>query len=137
MSRVVHFEMVGDDPDRMAKFYADIFGWKVQKWEGPQEYWLVITGEDGTPGINGGFGRRTKPDEGTTNTIEVEDAKATVAAVEKNGGKVVNVLHPIPGSVGRLIVRIPKAICSVSTRTIRKPSQSYSCQLSPQFFSRV
>ncbi|MCL5428225.1 MAG: VOC family protein, partial [Chloroflexi bacterium] len=49
------------------------------------------------PGINGGFGRRTKPDEGTTNTIEVKDAKAAVAAVEKNGGKVVNALHPIPG----------------------------------------
>ena len=97
MSRVVHFEMVGHDPDRMAKFYADTFGWKVQKWEGPTEYWLVITGEDGTPGINGGFGRRTKPDEGTTNTIEVDDAKEAVAAIEKNGGKVVNALHPIPG----------------------------------------
>lgn len=97
MSRVVHFEMVGDNPERMAKFYADTFGWRVQKWEGPTEYWLVITGEDGTPGINGGFGRRTKPNEGTTNTIEVADAKAAVAAVEKNGGKVVNALHPIPG----------------------------------------
>lgn len=97
MSRVVHFEMVGDDPERMAKFYADVFGWKVQKWEGPMEYWLVITGEEGTPAINGGFGRRTKPDEGTTNTIEVDDAKAAVAAVEMNGGKVVNPLHPVPG----------------------------------------
>ena len=97
MSRVVHFEMVGEDPQRMAKFYTDTFGWKTTKWEGPTEYWLVITGEDGTPGINGGFGRRTKPDEGTTNTIEVADAKATVAVVEKNGGKVVNALHPIPG----------------------------------------
>ena len=97
MSRVVHFEMAGDDPERMAKFYSYTFGWKVQKWEGPTDYWLVITGEDGTPGINGGFGRRRKPSEGTTNTIEVDDAKAVVVAVEKNGGKVVNALHPIPG----------------------------------------
>jgi predicted enzyme related to lactoylglutathione lyase len=97
MSRVVHFEMVGDDPERMAKFYSKTFGWKVQKWEGSTDYWLVITGEDGTTGINGGFGRRAKPNEGTTNTIDVDDAKAVVAAVEKNGGKVVNPLHPIPG----------------------------------------
>ncbi len=97
MPRVVHFEMAGENPDRMAKFYSGTFGWKVQKWEGPTEYWLVITGEDGTPGINGGFGRRTKPDEGTTNTLEVEDAKAAVAVVEKNGGKVVTALHAVPG----------------------------------------
>lgn len=97
MSRVVHFEMVGDNPERMVKFYTATFGWKAQKWEGPTEYWLVITGEDGTPGINGGFGRRTKPNECTTNTIEVADAEVAVASVEKNGGKVVNALHPIPG----------------------------------------
>jgi hypothetical protein len=97
MSRVVHIEMVGDNPERMAKFYADTFGWKVTKWEGPMEYWLAVTGEDSKPGINGGFGRRSKPDEGTTNTIEVDDAKAVVEAIVKNGGKVVNALHPIPG----------------------------------------
>ena len=98
MSRVVHFEMVGEDPARMAKFYADTFGWKVQKWEGPTDYWLLTTGEEGTPGINGGLGRRSSPEEqGTTNTLEVADAKAAVAAVEKNGGKVTHALHAIPG----------------------------------------
>lgn len=98
MSRVVHFEMIGDDPDRMAKFYADTFGWKITKWAGPMEYWMVETGEEGTVGINGGFGRRREKDEqGTTNTLDVVDAKAAVAAVLKNGGKVVNELHAIPG----------------------------------------
>ncbi|HKY78571.1 MAG TPA: VOC family protein [Anaerolineales bacterium] len=98
MSRVVHFELVGENPDRMAKFYAETFGWKVQKWEGPLDYWLVTTGEDGAPGINGGLGRRSSPDEqGTTNTLEVMDARAAVAAVEKNGGKVTLALHAIPG----------------------------------------
>ncbi len=98
MARVVHFEIVGEDPERMAKFYADTFGWQVQKWEGPMEYWFVTTGEEGTPGIDGGLGRRSKPDEpGTTNTIDVEDAHAAVAAVEKNGGKVTSPVHPIPG----------------------------------------
>lgn len=98
MSRVVHFEMVGEDPERMAKFYADAFGWQASKWDGPMEYWFVTTGEPGTPGIDGGFGRRSAPDEqGTTNTIEVADAQAALAAVKKAGGKVVNPLHAIPG----------------------------------------
>lgn len=96
MNRPVHFEMVGENPERMAKFYTDVFGWKTKKWEGPTEYWLVTTGES-EPGINGGFGKRTSPADGTTNTIEVPDAKAAVAAVEKHGGTVVNALHAIPG----------------------------------------
>lgn len=98
MSRVVHFELVGENPERMAKFYADTFGWKVQKWEGPMEYWMVTTGDEGAPGINGGIGRRRSSDEqGTTNTLDVADVKAAVAAVKKNGGTVVNELHAIPG----------------------------------------
>jgi predicted enzyme related to lactoylglutathione lyase len=96
MPRVVHFEIVGDDPDALAKFYADTFGWKLTKWEGPMEYWLIETGKD-EPGIDGGLGRRTQPGETTTNTIGVPDAKAAIAVIEKNGGKVVNALHPIPG----------------------------------------
>jgi predicted enzyme related to lactoylglutathione lyase len=54
MPRVVHFEIAANDPDKAAAFYQEVFGWKITKWEGPQEYWLVETGEEGEPGINGG-----------------------------------------------------------------------------------
>jgi hypothetical protein len=47
------FEIPADDPGRAAKFYDDVFGWKVKKWDGPVDYWLVTTGEDEEPGING------------------------------------------------------------------------------------
>lgn len=97
MPRVVHFEIVGDDPEALAKFYSDVFAWKVQKWEGPMEYWLVQTGEEGEPGIDGGLGKRTEPGEGTTNTIDVEDVDAFVAKIEKSGGKVVSPKHAVPG----------------------------------------
>ena len=46
MSRVIWFEIPADDPGRAAKFYEDVFGWKVEKWDGPFDYWLVTTGED-------------------------------------------------------------------------------------------
>ena len=54
MPRVVHFEIHADDPERAANFYQSVFGWQFQKWEGPLEYWMIITGPEGTPGINGG-----------------------------------------------------------------------------------
>ena len=53
MPRVVHFEIHADDPQRAANFYQNVFGWQINKWEGPEDYWLVTTGADNEPGING------------------------------------------------------------------------------------
>jgi hypothetical protein len=48
-------EIYTDDPEAVQPFYQDVFGWKFKKFEGgPVEYWLVTTGEDKDPGINGG-----------------------------------------------------------------------------------
>ena len=55
MPRVVHFEIHAGDCERAAKFYKTVFGWEFQKWEGPTEYWMVMTGSDDQPGINGGL----------------------------------------------------------------------------------
>ena len=58
MSRVVHFEIPADDPERAINFYEKVFGWRFEKWEGPIEYWLVKTGPEDQPGIDGGLTRR-------------------------------------------------------------------------------
>ena len=58
MPRVIHFEIHAGDPDRAVRFYSELFGWQFQKWGGPIDYYLVTTGPDGTPGINGGLIRR-------------------------------------------------------------------------------
>jgi len=34
---------------RAAAFYRAVFGWKMEKRGGPQDYWLVTTGADGDP----------------------------------------------------------------------------------------
>jgi predicted enzyme related to lactoylglutathione lyase len=96
-SRVVHFELPADDPDRCAKFYADAFGWKVEKWGGPTDYWLVTTGEAPETGIDGGIGRRQDADDQTTNTIDVPDLDAAVAAVEAAGGTITRQKASVPG----------------------------------------
>ena len=41
MPRVVHFEIMADDPDRAVKFFKKVFGWRINKWEGPVDYWLI------------------------------------------------------------------------------------------------
>ncbi len=47
MARVIHFEIPVNDADRAIAFYQKVFGWKIEKWPGPMEYWLVNAGDDG------------------------------------------------------------------------------------------
>jgi predicted enzyme related to lactoylglutathione lyase len=53
-------------------FYKEVFRWEFNKWDGPQDYWLVKTGEDGQPGINGGLTpKMNQQSSRVTNTIDV------------------------------------------------------------------
>ncbi|MBN2170621.1 MAG: VOC family protein [Candidatus Krumholzibacteriota bacterium] len=97
MPRPVHFELPADDPERCARFYREAFGWEIRKWDGPMEYWRVMTGPEDAPGIDGGIGRRQSPGEGIVNTLEVEDLDAALAAVEKAGGTVTRPRSAVPG----------------------------------------
>jgi catechol 2,3-dioxygenase-like lactoylglutathione lyase family enzyme len=60
MPRVIHFEIPADNAERAIKFYSDVFGWNIQKW-GPQDYWLVDTGEKDQPGIGGAITKTNGP----------------------------------------------------------------------------
>ena len=104
MPRVVHFEISAEKPERAVKFYEKVFGWKIMKWEGPVEYWLITTGEKDEPGIDGGLSKRTEDESAssTVNTIEVPSVDKFAAKVEKNGGTIVIPKHAVPG-VGWLV----------------------------------
>jgi predicted enzyme related to lactoylglutathione lyase len=97
MPRVQHFEISANEPEKVAAFYENVFGWKITKWEGPVEYWLVETGGEEEPGINGGISRPDETISGTVNTIGVPDIDAYLEKVQKFGGKVVVDKHIIPG----------------------------------------
>lgn len=96
MPRVIHFEILADNPERAAGFYREALGWDVMTWEGPQGYWLVTTGPEGTPGINGGIMDRHFP-QPVINTIEVESLEEAVGKVEKAGGTKIHGPNEIPG----------------------------------------
>jgi uncharacterized protein len=96
MSRVIHFEIPANDPERAASFYRKAFGWKVEKWPGPTEYWLVNTGADGEPGINGGLMKKSAPVIATTNTISVKSVDQAVESVAAAGGKLIMGKTAIP-----------------------------------------
>jgi predicted enzyme related to lactoylglutathione lyase len=97
MPRVIHFEINSDQPERASKFYSEVFGWKIQKWDGPQPYWLVSTGDEKQPGINGGLLQRRAPNATTVNTVDVPSVDEFTKKVTRNGGKIVVPKQAIPG----------------------------------------
>lgn len=101
MPRVVHFEIQSANPDAAATFYSAIFGWKIIKWDGPVEYWVVQTGEG--PGIDGGILRRQGDAPATgaavnayVCTIGVGSLDETLTSISVNGGEIVVAKHEIP-----------------------------------------
>ena len=96
MPRPIHFALSADDPERAAKFYADAFEWKFDKWQGPFDYWVITTGAGPEPGIDGGMSRRS---EGATNsnTIGVASIDDALKKIAASGGTVVRPKGPIPG----------------------------------------
>lgn len=106
MNPVVHFEMPCRDRDRAARFYAEAFGWKIDKL-GPEmgNYTVVTTAEaDARPGapagaINGGLFeyKADWPAQYPSVVIAVEDMPAAMARVTQAGGEVLGEPMPISG----------------------------------------
>jgi predicted enzyme related to lactoylglutathione lyase len=100
MNRPCHFEIHSPDPAVTIPFYERVFGWQVRKFGGPQDYWLLTTGDccgqDG-PGINGGLMRSPDGHARTINTIKVESVDDMARRVTEAGGEVVKPKMAIPG----------------------------------------
>ena len=100
MNRMIHFEIHASNPERAAKFYRDVFGWEINEWVIPgvpipdeNRYWLVTTGPETEPGINGGllFRRGQAPLEGQpvnafVCTVGVANIDESTDKVLKAGG---------------------------------------------------
>ncbi len=97
MPRITHFDLYADDPERAIAFYERALGWKIDKWQGPMEYWLVNTGPDDEPGIHGGLSRRSDPGTTTVNTISVSSLDEIVDKIGAAGGTITSPKSAIPG----------------------------------------
>ncbi len=104
MSRITHFEIHASDPEKTIHFYEQVFGWQFTKWDGPMDYWMIVTGPDSEPGINGGLTRRMGPDpmagqpvNSHVGTVRTESIDAAVTKVQQSGGVIEVPKMAIPG----------------------------------------
>jgi predicted enzyme related to lactoylglutathione lyase len=105
-SNLASFAIHVDDVDRARRFYEAVFGWRFEPW-GPPGFYLIHTGDDANPGVQGLLHRRREPRAGTglngfEPTFSVDDLDAVIAAVDASGGRVHMSKAVIP-TVGTLI----------------------------------
>jgi predicted enzyme related to lactoylglutathione lyase len=96
MNRPVYYEIPAADPEKLATFYADVFGWKKQKWEGSVNYWMLETGPCDKGGMDLGITEKAFLS-CTCNTIDVDDIDAYAKVAEELGGKIYRPKTHTPG----------------------------------------
>ena len=100
-NNLASFAIHADDVGRCRRFYEAVFGWRFEPW-GPPNFYLVHTGDEKSPGIQGLMHKRQEPKaEGNGPncfecTIAVDDLDAVTAAIEANGGRIIMAKAPIP-----------------------------------------
>jgi len=103
MGRPIHFEIHATDPEALVAYYTGLLGWEFELQPGI-EYWLVRTGPEDEPGINGGLLRR--PVAGPAGgpvinafvcTVQVDSLADALARNETLGGEVALPRMPVTG----------------------------------------
>lgn len=98
-----HFAINADDVGRARQFYESVFGWHFDPW-GPPDFYQV---KNAGTGLLGALQARRDIVPGVRMagyeaSFGVTDLKATIAAVEASGGRIVMPPYRIEG-VGELI----------------------------------
>ena len=91
---VVHFEIIGNDPQKLRDYYAGLFGWEFQtpspvahEVSEPGSYGFLdlVTSEDGT-GIRGGVGGGPSYESHAVFYVGVPNVEAALQRAESLGG---------------------------------------------------
>lgn len=94
-NRVVHFEIPCNEPEKTIGFFTEVFGWQFQQF-GNEAYWIAISGNEKSPGINGAVMKKRDPAQPIVNSIDVNNIDEYIEKVQKAGGQIVVPKMPIP-----------------------------------------
>lgn len=91
---VVHFEVIGRDPEKLRDYYGRLFGWTFSEPMGPTDY-ATIQDPDG---VGGGIGGVPEGYGGhVTFYVQVQDVDATLSQAESLGGQRMMGPDEVPG----------------------------------------
>ncbi len=89
VSEVAQFEIPARNPQRLRKFYTDVFGWKFKNAAAQNmQYWNINTGTKHIPGVNGGMYKKGSKNQTPVNYISTTDLNEAMASIERAGGRI-------------------------------------------------
>jgi predicted enzyme related to lactoylglutathione lyase len=106
---VVHFEVIGEDPERLRAFFGELFGWEfdtpspvAQEVSDPGRYGFLdlVTSDDGT-GIRGGVGGGPGYASHAVFYVGVPNVEAALERAESLGGT--RVMGPVTSPNGLVV----------------------------------
>ena len=105
---VTHFEIYAEEPAKLADFYRNLFGWKLDKAPGI-DYWRIQTEGSRTNGFNGGLTYRPLPGPRSwVHYVNVGSLDAAVADVQRLGGAVLRSKTAVPKIAWYAVVADPE-----------------------------
>ena len=104
---IIHFEIPANNPEKLSKFYADLFGWKIEKTSSAEtgDYWMIETRAGTaqnmeksmtTAGTNGGMMKKMDANQKPINYVVVESVDDFSKKLQALGGKIITPKTPIP-----------------------------------------
>jgi len=95
---VVHFEILGEDGEKLKSYYSEMFGWEVNS-DNPMNYGVIDREDNLSPeGFGLGGGIMGMPGSSyLTIYVAVESCEAALAKAEELGGKRVMGPDEVPG----------------------------------------
>jgi len=106
---VVHFEIIGTEPENLRKYYGDLFGWAfdtpspvAREVSDPESYGFldIVTTDDGT-GIRGGIGGGPGYRSHAVFYVGVPNVEAALQRAESLGGT--RVMGPATSASGLVV----------------------------------
>jgi len=92
---LIHFEIPADDVQKIADFYRNVLGWKIES--SPEfEGYLMVTTSGREDAVEGGIMKKQMPQQTGLNYYEVDSIEDFNSKVKENGGQVLMEKMPVP-----------------------------------------
>src|SRR5713226_7807284 len=97
LGTLVHFEIPASDPEKISKFYQQLFQWKIAKIPmGQMDYWLISEKDADENDTMGGLYKRNAPNDQILNHFLVKSVDESTGKAQSLGAKVVRPKEEIP-----------------------------------------
>jgi hypothetical protein len=86
---IIQFEIPAKNPQKLRKFYVEVFGWKFRNSAAQNmQYWIIDTGTKHVPGVTGGMYKKGSENQTLVNYIGTPDINESIKVIERAGGHI-------------------------------------------------